>query len=233
MQRTTEIVNCSTPDSLPSIERISLIPRNIKLKVVFGRHIQNLRESIGNQWKKALPDFFIGIHTVEPEINIAKLISDEEILEHQIFFERCAKDYHSLATKLITDLAIHLKVEINLDRPMDTFGIFKMGKQRGVMNPWEYFFHGGHCAFFNTKTNQEIEVSLLSGAEFGALDAYFFTKYILSTVTYSPLPVELYEEYGDGTRILEGMIKLGKFERVYSDGGWQRDIIVKGKNKPN
>ena len=69
--------------------------------------------------------------------------------------------------------------------------------------------------------------------KFGALDAYFFTKYILSTVTYSPLPVELYEEYGDGTRILEGVIKLEKFERVYSDGGWQCDIIVKERDRPD
>ena len=111
MEREVEEIKCDSIQDIPSIDKINGLSRNKTLKVVFGKRILRKRGSIGNQWKKELNDFQIGIHTQNPEINIARLISDKEIVDHQDFFEKCAKDYRDLATRLINKLANQLGIE--------------------------------------------------------------------------------------------------------------------------
>jgi hypothetical protein len=217
LERKTEIINCNTLESLPSTERILAISRESSLTIIFGKNIRNERESIGQTWKSKFPDFLIRIYQDNFEINIARLITKEEIIALQLFFENCAKDYRMLATKLINELANHLRIVFNPDYPLQTFNQYKNGRQKGEMNAWKYFIHGFDCGFENKKTRQVIEVSLVFGLEFGTLDPYFFTRYIKSTDIYKPLPVEIYEDYHDGVRILEKMEELGKFEKINSN----------------
>ena len=88
-----------------------------------------------------------------------------------------------------------------------------------------------HCGFENKKTGQIIEVPLVFGLEFGDLDPYFFTRFIKSTSKYIPLPVEIYEDYADGVRIIEKMIALGKFEKIISNIGNHYGIVVTDREK--
>lgn len=234
MEREVEEIICDSIQDIPSIDKIKGLSRNKTMKVVFGKGIQRKRESIGNQWKKELNDFQIGIHTQNPEINIARLISDNEIIDHQDFFEKCAKDYRSLAKRLINELAQHLEIEINPDSPLDSFNFLKRREHRpekNIIENWRYYVHGFHCCFENIKTEQVIEVSLVNGLEFGALDPYFFTGFIKSTPDHKPLPVEIFEDYADGVRILDKMEEIGKFEKVNGIYEGRFDSVVVDRDK--
>lgn len=230
MERTVEILTCDTVESLPTIQQILSIPRERALRVIFSSSIQELRESIGTEWKRDLPNFVVGIHMIEPEINIRKLISDDEIVEHSSFFEQCAKDYRNLATQLIHALAAYFNENIDPENAMHTFGKYKRGRQSGVMDLWEYRLHGSDCRFENSKTGQTIEVYLITQLEFGILDPYFFVDFIKTTESYHPLPIEIYEDYWDGQRILDKMLEIGQFERIPSFFSGPGKIVVRDRS---
>ncbi|VXB76811.1 conserved hypothetical protein [Flavobacterium sp. 9AF] len=232
MKRTTHIININSVEEVPTLERIRLIPREQKMKLVFEKEVQNQRKTIGQNLKKELVGFLIGIHTIEPEINIAKLITDKEIEDHQVFFEQCAKDYRQLSEELLYKLVNKLKLKLNKDFPMETFNELKQDeRQMGKLENWRYFVHGFHCGFKNEKTGQAIEVPLVFGQEFGDLDPYFFSKFIKSTPKYKPLPISIFEDYDDGKRINEKMLSLGKFERISSNVGNHYGIVVTDRQK--
>jgi len=232
LKRDTEIITINSIDQIPSLEAIKRIPRNITLKIIFGNSVQNQRETIGQNFKKELQGFQVGIHLLNPEINIAKLITNQEIEEHQDFFENCAKDYRELGRKLIFELAKQFKITMFENYPILAFNKLKGDKRgRGKMGDWKYFFHGFHCWFENQKTGQTIEVPLTFGLEFGDLDPYFFSIFIKSTPNYQPLPVEIYEDYADGVRINEKMLSLGKFEHINSNFKNHFGIVVTDREK--
>jgi hypothetical protein len=217
MSRTTKIVRINSHSELPTIESILKLSRDRTLKIIFEDSINDKRELIGEELKKLLDGFQIGIHITDPEINISKLITDEEIEAHQLFFEKCAKDYRKLSQELIFQLANKFKIEIDPNSPLDSFQPFANRIQFiGTINDWRYNLHGFHCGFENRKTGQVIEVPLVFGLEFGDLDPYFFTNFIISTPEYYPLPVAIYERYADGNKINNKMVSLGRFERINS-----------------
>jgi hypothetical protein len=217
MERQIIKIYCETESDLPSIDRINELEQNKSMKVVFGDELNHYRESVGNKWKKELTDFVVGVHMKLPEINIWKLISDQDIVDHYEFFEQCAKDYGKLGKKLITQLAGLLKVEINPDDP-DEFRnhLFtsKHTTEDFIMGDWRYFPHGYHCQFTHIDTGQQIEVPIHYGTNYGALDPYFFSLFIKSSPAYKPLPTEIYMDFHDGFKILEIMGKMGKFEKI-------------------
>ena len=232
MESTTEIIKLRTIDQFPSIDYIKNIPRNKKLKIVFSESINYLRVNIGTKLKEELPDFQIAIHNIEPEINITKLITVEEIIAFKKFFEKCAKDYRNLGEKLIIDLIRKKKIRLDPEFPFLTFFKMKSKKHhKGKINDWNYFFHGYHCHFKNIKTNQEIEVPIIFGMEFGDLDPYFFSCYIKSNQDYLPLPVSINEDYADGERIIDVMLNLNLFERINSNIEHHSGVVVRDRNK--
>ncbi|WP_428741136.1 DUF6896 domain-containing protein [Tenacibaculum sp.] len=233
MDLISKIQVCNSLDDIPNFKSIKSLDRGIEWKIVFTNKIKLKREKIGKQWKFEHPEFRIAVHTIEPEINIVKLITDKEIEEHQGFFEKCAKDYRNLANELINEFAEKHNVKIDPNYPMNTLGhTEKFGyKSVGEMNGWKYAFHGIHCGLTNNKTGQRIEIPLTYGLEFGQLDPYFFTGFIKSTKEYQPLPVPIYCDYADGLRILEKMIKIGKFEYVNSNWPNQKGIVVTDRDK--
>ena len=232
VNRTTEILTIKSVEQIPALETIREIPRHKTLKLIFAPSIQRQRKEIGEMLKEELWGFKVGIHTSEPEINIAKLITDEEIENNQDFFENCAKDYRKLSTELIHKLADKLEVTINPKIPLLTFKPYMT--DRGKCEPidgWRYHFHGFHCRFENMETGQEIEVPLVFGLEFGDLDPYFFSLFIKSTPEYQPLPVAIYEDYADGAKINEKMLSLGKFEKIRSNFENHFGIAVADRDK--
>jgi len=232
LERETEIITINSIDQIPSLEAIKKLPRSKILKIIFKDSIKNQRESIGQNLKKQLQGFQIGIHVLNPEINIAKLITDQEIEEHQDFFENCAKDYRKLGKELIFELAEKFKISIDPDCPWITFNDLKKDKRQiGKMNDWRYNLHGFHCGFENQKTGQTIEVSLVFSLEFGDLDPYFFINFIKSTPNYKPLPVKIYGDFADGRQINTKMLSLGKFERINSNFANHFGIVVVDREK--
>jgi hypothetical protein len=232
LESVTEIITVNSIEKLPNLDYIKNIPRSKKLKIVFSKSLNHLRENFGQSLKTELPNFQIGIHSIKPEIHICKLITHREIITHQDFFENCAKDYRNLATELILRLIEKNKIKLHPDFPFLTFNQIKGSKKhKGKMDDWEYFFHGYHCYFKNHKTKQEIEVPIMFGIEFGDLDPYFFSIYIKSTPQYQPLPVYIYENFNDGRRILDVMLNLGLFERINSNIKNHHGIVVTDREK--
>lgn len=232
MNRTTDIITINSVGQIPTLDTIRSIPRERAIKLVFEKEVQNQREVIGQNLKNELVGFQIGIHTIEPEINIAKLITDKEIEDNKDFFEQYAKDYRQLGEELLFKLVDKLNLKLNKDFPMETFNELKRDKRQiGKLENWRYFIHGFHCGFENNKTGQIIEVPLVFGQEFGDLDPYFFSKFIKSTPKYKPLPVEIFEEYADGVRINERMLSHGKFKRINSNVGNHYGIVVAERQK--
>lgn len=131
------------------------------------------------------------------------MLQENEIIKHIGFFQRCESDYKKLAEKLIKVLAIQLQVEIDFELPIKTFKRLYSISQGGKMNDWNYFFHGHHCYFENTITQQKIEVSLVNGNDFGALDPIFFIDYILSSKEYYPLPINDLNRNEDGATTIK------------------------------
>lgn len=232
MNRTTDIKIINSAGQIPTIDTIRSIPREQTIKLVFENEVQSQREAIGKNLKTELIGFQVGIHTIEPEINIAKLITDKEIEDNQNFFEQCAKDYRQLSEELISKLVSKLDLNLNKDFLMQTFNELKRdGRSNGKVEGWNYNVHGFHCGFVNIKTKQEIEVPLVFGKEFGDLDPYFFSKFIKSTAKYKPMPVDIFEDYEDGVRINNRMLSLGKFERISSNVGNHYGIVVADRQK--
>lgn len=220
-------------ENLPSIQAIKSIKRGVNLKIEFEHKIKSKREEIGEGWKSQLPEFSIGIHTIKDEINILKLITDQEIEQHQLFFEKCAQEYGILGSQLIHRFVREFEVKSHEGFPLRTLNPYRKTQyeQGGNMGEWKYFFHGFHCAFTHKKTKQYIEVPLTYGDEYGELDPYFFSKFIKSTPKFQPLPIGIYDDFSDGLRILEVMEKIGKFEKIESNLKGRKGFIVKDRVK--
>lgn len=227
-----EILEINNLNDLPSDNLFLNLPRNKHLQLKFSNDIDTERQRFGEKLKTKLEGYLIGIHTIEPIIGIRKLMTNNEIDNHQEFFEECAYDYRELATKLILQLAQQLKVDIQNESPYWAFlKYWQENGQKGTMGDWNYYFHGFHCHFIHKETKQEIEASVVFGLEFGDLDPYFFTNYILSTPEYQPLEIDIYENYHDGLRIIERMTELGRFEKINSTFKGHQGTVV--KNRPN
>lgn len=232
MKTTIHLINIKSTDELPRVEDIIKRPRHQQIKIIFEPSVLHLRESYGEDLKKKLINHQISIHTVEPEINISKLISDEEIIFNQSFFIQCAKDYRALGSRLVYLFCNEKKIELNKEFPSLIFNNLKDRKnQTGKVGNWKYFIHGFHCHFKNIKTSQEIEVPFMFGMEFGDLDPYFFVLFIKSTPKYHPLPVDIYNDYHDGNRILKILLNLGLLEEINSNMIGHTGIVVKDREK--
>ncbi len=228
MPRVTQIINIYSIEDIPSVDEIIKTSRGVILSLRFASSLEEQREEVGVKLKNQLTGFLVSVHRIQPEINICKLITAEEIELNQLFFEQCAKDYRALGENLIFKLADKLKLTINQDCPLLSFVGQK--KQIGKVGEWIYFIHGYHCGFKNAKTGQIIEVPLVFGMEFGDLNPYFFSCFIKSTKEYYPLPVVIFEDHWDGIMINEKMVSLGKFERIGSYYDNHFGIAVKGRS---
>ena len=196
MERITETLSIACADEIPDIALLRQTSREKVLHLHFASEAERYREEFGLVLKAQLDEFVVGMHSADPVRRIARLISLEEINRHQDFFEHCAKEYRKLATELIFALAEQLNVEMAENNPLVTFAPFKCNRKRkGKMGKWQYCFHG---------------------FAFGDLDPYFFSGFIKSTPAWQPLPVAIYDDYHDGSRIIQQLLALGKLQKIPS-----------------
>lgn len=232
MEKIIHSINIKSAEELPRMEDIIRRPRHQQIKIIFEPSVLHLRESYDEDLKKKLTNYLITNDTIEPEINISKLISDEEVILNKVFFTQCAKDYGDLGNQLVQLFCKEKNIELNKEFPSSTFNNLKDRKnQSGKVDNWKYFIHGFHCHFKNIKTGQEIEVPFMFGMEFGTLDPYFFVQFIKSTPQYNPLPTDIYQDYSDGRRILDVLLNLGLLEKINSNLGGHTGIVVKDREK--
>lgn len=213
MERITETLSIACADEIPDIALLRQTSREKVLHLHFASEAERYREEFGLVLKAQLDEFVVGMHSADPVIRIARLISLEEINRHQDFFEHCAKEYRKLATELIFALAEQLNVEMAENNPLVTFAPFKCNRKRkGKMGKWQYCFHGFHCTFENKKTEQNIEVPSPTALLSAIWTRIFFRIYQIDPA-WQPLPVAIYDDYHDGSRIIQQLLALGKLQK--------------------
>lgn len=226
-------ITINTAKDIPTLEEIQSISRGLKLNLIFEGDMQPKRSEVGEQWQQELPEFSIEIQLNGKEISIHKLITVEEIEQHQAFFEDCAKEYGILGEQLITQFIEQYDVVSHGGYPLITLNPYGKSNYRpsGEMGDWKFHFHRFHCAFTHKETEQHIEVPLVFGEEYGVLDPYFFAMFIKTTPRFQPSPVPIFDYHQDGNRIFKVMVKLGKFEEINSNIQGKTGIIVSDRVK--
>lgn len=227
-------IEISNIEDFPSIDEIRNVKRGENLKIHLKNSAQKYQQERGEYLSKNLSNFIIVIHRNGTELSIKRLISPEEVSDHQEFFEQCAQAYGLLGEKLINEF-----IALNNITDFNGFPLSKLNgysgnknhKPKGKMGEWNYFFHGYHCFFENRKTKQEIEVPLTYGEEYGELDPYFFSRFIKTSNSFKTFPVDIYDEYNEGVIILKTMYELGKFEMINSNLPNNTGFIVKKRKK--
>lgn len=234
MELKESIIEIWSIKDFPSTEEIRKTPRGTYLKINLLGSAKEHQKQKGEWLKQELQNFSVGINMDGSEINITKLISDDEIIEHQEFFERGAKEYGILGERLIKEFIVDKDIPDHDGFPLKSLNGYignKNHEPTGQMGKWDYHFHGFHCSFFNRTTKQEIEVPLTYGEEFGELDPYFFSAFIKTTPKFQPMPTPIYDDYCDGKRIMETMHRIGKFEMINSNLGGREGYVVKDRLK--
>jgi len=107
-------------EDLPTLGEIRSIPRGLELKIIFNNQFEKQRNKIGANWKKHLPGFLVAMHMNGSEVNNLKLITDEEVYQHQLLFEKCAKEFGKLANKLMAQFIKEFEVEDYNGFPLNT-----------------------------------------------------------------------------------------------------------------
>jgi hypothetical protein len=225
-------ITCTSLDELPTSTQIHAMSRGIRYEITFAEAIQPHRERIAEQWRNEFPHFSIGIYRDEPKLSIEKLITDQEIIDNQLFFEKCAIDYGVLARDLIFRLAEQSKVPITESFPFNLVHTLReRGQRKGTMGAWHYRFYEFKCIFIHELTKQKIEVALMYFFEFGHLDPDDFIEYIQTTIEYQPLPVVIYDNFYDDSRILNKMLELGLLEYVPCRIETRKGLVPKNRVK--
>ncbi|MEE6128251.1 hypothetical protein V2E39_12735 [Chryseobacterium arthrosphaerae] len=232
MERSTHFLTIASIQDFPRLDYLINLPRHVQITLAFEASVNHLKEDYYKDLNENLPDFQIGMHATKPDIYICKLITEEEIITNQSFFVQCAKDYRKLGEELMSLFITKKKLKVDEDFLFLVLNQLKDRKnQSGKVGDWKYFLHGFHCHFQHIKTRQEIEVPIMFGKEFGDLDPYFFSLYIKSTPEYQPLPVTIIDNFDDGERILQVMLRLGLLERINSNLEHHTGLVIRDRNK--
>ena len=156
-----------------------------------------------------------------------------------------AESFKKDANALIKVLKAHLKIEefpgveqylfftnISKEEP-DTFKSIEFERISQVWeniqnnsqmsDEWNYMFHGLECRFRNNISGQIVDVFLLFENEYGVLDPYFFSNYILTTPNkFKHLKILIEDPYKDGCLIIGFLHEIGRLRMVESAGGVKR-----------
>lgn len=224
-----KIIKILKPEDLPSIREVESLPRGVRLILLFENGVGIDKEKIGKEWETRFSDHLVGINLIRNEISLLRLILPNEVVHHQVFFEKCGIEYGKQARYLVNQFMTHFKVPPHDGVPFKTLHWFRNPyfKKSGKIGEWKYSFHGFHCGFTHKSTELTIEASLVFGENYGELDPFFFGEFIKTNPDFIPLPIPIYDSYHDGKRIVETMLKLGKFKKIKAQIEGKTGVIAK------
>ena len=162
-----------------------------------------------------------------PEIWIYPSIETNEILVKEEEIYQAATSFREDGIRLMNILGE--KYRINPFEGRELFDLKRKSrdnKQRGKVNEqWNFWFHGAECQFENRIIGQIVELVITNGSEFGALDSYFFLKYLKTTPEFKELANFFSDDSKAVTKALNLIEDVGKLQRI--DNTSQRGIIAK------
>lgn len=198
---------------------------NDKLTLVFesGKTDDKYRKSLQNE----LPKYHVFNVRWMPEIWIYPSIETNEILAKKEEIYQAAISFRKDGIRIMKILG--KEYQINPFEGRELFDLKRKSrdnKQRGKVNEeWNFWFHGAECQFENQITGQIVELVITNGSEFGALDSYFFLKYLKTTPEFKELANFFSDDSKAVTKTLNLLEDLGKLQRI--DNTSQRGIIAK------
>lgn len=92
MERITETLSIACADEIPDIALLRQTSREKVLHLHFASEAERYREEFGLVLKAQLDEFVVGMHSADPVIRFARLISLEEINRHQDFSNTARKN---------------------------------------------------------------------------------------------------------------------------------------------
>lgn len=155
-------------------------------------------------------------------VSILERVHRDDVIKMEEALLLAAKHFRDTATALAHALAKHNQVPVGrLLEYADDLEPFD--------SKWAIYFHGPHCLFEHEDTGQSVEVNLLFGEEFGALDPYFFQQYINTTaeLTY---PTGLNSDFHDPAWAMDIMEERGSLMSIECQ--WGHGLIVAPAQTP-
>jgi hypothetical protein len=151
-------------------------------------------------------------------ITLLRVISRSVVLANVDAIVEAARLFRVVATDLMERLARKLGAPTSQfsDDPM-FWRIY--GQQGRLDEQWDYFFHGYECGFRNRRTGQDVEVRLGFPGEFGALDPYFFAKFVRSTPEVETVANLFPDSFHDPCCALEILHEVGHLQIVTANDG--------------
>jgi hypothetical protein len=173
----------------------------------------------------ALPDcgvFDGGERDGVESVTILRVLSAADVRANAPALLGALRAYRDTATALARRLAERLGVEP--DR------LLRAGREAGAWRgqldaDWGWSFHGAECRFENAKTGQDVEVRLGFGSEFGALDPFFFARFVHTTPGLRDLARLLRDNFHGAARVLDVLDSDGHLRTV--EGGTGPGRVVR------
>lgn len=197
-------------------------PNNLTLVFESGKTDDEYRK----QLQKELPKRHVFNVRWMPEIWILPSIETDKILDKKEEVYQAAKSFRKDGIRLMKILGETYQIN-----PFEGTELFELkgrtreNRQRGkVDEEWNFWFHGAECQFENQKTGQIVELVITNGPEFGALDSYFFLKYLKTTPKFKELASFFSDDITSVTKALNLLEDLGKLQRINNTS--QRGIIA-------
>jgi hypothetical protein len=205
-----------------------LLLESTKKQLFFQFESGEVDEDYRQYLQKELPNYHIFNLRWMPQLWISPAIETSEILERIDEVYEATVSFREDAIRLMQMLGkTYNRNLFNEDRAL--FKIKEMSRanrQRGKIDEvWNFWFHGAECQFENHKTGQIVETIITNGTEYGALDSFFFGKYLLTTEKFKSLGIFFNQDSASITKALNLLEDAGRLIRINNFS--QRGIIAK------
>ncbi|MEM6316138.1 MAG: hypothetical protein AAF960_00625 [Bacteroidota bacterium] len=177
--------------------------------------------------QKELPKYHVFNVRWMPEIWIYPSIATNEILEKKEEIYQAACSFRKDGIRLMKMLGE--TYQINPFEGRTLFDLRRKSRDNGqrekVNKEWTFWFHGAECQFKNRITGQIVELIITNGSEFGALDSFFFLRYLKTTSKFKELANFFLDDSKAITKAFNLLEDLGKLRRISNIS--QRGVIAK------
>lgn len=180
---------------------------------------------------KRVEDYYVK-HLWDNKITFQKGVSTQNILQHTDLILRAAHQFRETANHLMQKLAT--KYDVNMETGKGLYALRVLNDHENRLSVldknWQFSFHGYECCLTNKKTGQWVDIIFITRPEFGALDPYFFLKYIETTKGYDILKSFLNDSYENSDQSLMTLEAHGLLDRILSNELGSRGSIHKSAN---
>lgn len=205
-----------------------LLLESNKNRLLFEFESGEIDDDYRKYLQEQLPNYHVFNLRWMPQIWISPSIETTEILERIEEVYEAAVSFREDAIRLMKMLG--KKYGKNVFEVGELSEIrresWKTERTGNINEEWSFWFHGAECQFENHKTGQIVETVIANGTEYGALDSFFFRRYMLTTAKLKDLGAFFNED--STSSLTKALNLLEERERLIRiNKGSQRGIIAK------